>query len=534
MKMTVEQLYSVFSKELSLVLRAGEKGLNRETDRLGVMETADFNAGANVKGMFVLTTLSFVRDPADDYSPVIELVRSCPAGIAVKTKRYVQEIPDTLIQYAEAQGVALFEITEDIPFSSFIKTVMKELVSPERIDQAPGADGEISSVVKYMSDESLEEILKSLESMLNVSCFFVDGSGSVFMSEQTAAASRQVNFPSLGLSLVEKHLGRHRDRNSYSESDNTVFPCYAGNTLLGVLVLLHTSELAEELENVVRMSLSFIAVSICERKIAELSSSVHTSSSVLSQILLIDQTNSTLIRTRIKQYGFDLLDKYFFMVVAVKEPYVEKHGQALIEYVRACLVRKFKHITMAWDNAELKCLVSFSESEAPKSEKVARDMIVAFRNSLLASCGEILDIGISLIQEDPGRIKQSYTQAQLAISLGRLYRSSRHVYSYHSFVIQGMLFQCTGTQEYEWIEKNVIEPISERDRIYESDLWKTLAVLFVERSLKTVAEELHIHISTLRYRIQKIEEVTGLDYFSPYGSHVLHTAYVLWLDKQMT
>ena len=96
------------------------------------------------------------------------------------------------------------------------------------------------------------------------------------------------------------------------------------------------------------------------------------------------------------------------------------------------------------------------------------------------------------------------------------------------------MYQCTDTQEYQWLEKQVMEPLSERDRLYESDLWETLAVLFRAQSLKAAANDLHIHISTLRYRIQKIEEVTGFDYLSPYGNHVLHTAYILWQDKQIS
>lgn len=158
--------------------------------------------------------------------------------------------------------------------------------------------------------------------------------------------------------------------------------------------------------------------------------------------------------------------------------------------------------------------------------------LAAFRNNALTSHSEMVDIGISLVQTDAAAMTQSSSQAKTAITLGRLYRKEKHVYPYSSFVIQGMLYHCTEMQEFKWLEQQIVNPISERDELYESCLWETLGVLFQGSSLKEAANDLHIHISTLRYRIQKIKDLTGFDYLTPYGNFVLHTAYLIWLDKQ--
>jgi hypothetical protein len=58
----------------------------------------------------------------------------------------------------------------------------------------------------------------------------------------------------------------------------------------------------------------------------------------------------------------------------------------------------------------------------------------------------------------------------------------------------------------------MLAPILEYDQLRGSDLLKTL-VSFLETcgSWQRSAEELHVHVNTLRYRVQRIEELTGKD-----------------------
>ena len=60
--------------------------------------------------------------------------------------------------------------------------------------------------------------------------------------------------------------------------------------------------------------------------------------------------------------------------------------------------------------------------------------------------------------------------------------------------------------------ERMLAPILEYDRLRGSDLLKTLAS-FLETcgSWQRSAEELYIHVNTLRYRVQRIEELTGKD-----------------------
>lgn len=65
------RIKELFEDRLSLRLKAGEAGMGRVVEKLAVMETEDFYLGAEPRGMFVLTTLSFVQKDGAGMEAVI-------------------------------------------------------------------------------------------------------------------------------------------------------------------------------------------------------------------------------------------------------------------------------------------------------------------------------------------------------------------------------------------------------------------------------------------------------------------------------
>ncbi len=253
---------------------------------------------------------------------------------------------------------------------------------------------------------------------------------------------------------------------------------------------------------------------------------------LLDEVLFQDTKDRMLIRNRLSYGGFELSDLYAFILVAAERGKAGRSDQSVVEYCRKQIPDCFPNCLMKADPHALKCLITFSKEDYFSKNGKLYDRMIAFKNSVFLKNAGTIDIGISLIQDNPADLTQSYLQAQAAVNLGKIYRPDKHVYDYRSFLVQGMLASSRNTQEYQWIIKNIVEPVTKRDQLYESGLWESLDVLFKVRSLKTASDELHIHISTLRYRLQKIKEITGFDYLSAYGNYVLHTAYLIWIDSK--
>ncbi|WP_142383671.1 helix-turn-helix domain-containing protein [Bacillus sp. V5-8f] len=83
------------------------------------------------------------------------------------------------------------------------------------------------------------------------------------------------------------------------------------------------------------------------------------------------------------------------------------------------------------------------------------------------------------------------------------------------------------TPEHELIRSTIIEPIESYDKKYKSYLIETLETCLNTSSLREASEKLFIHNSTLRYRFEKIHELTGVNFFSNLGRYSLTNAFLL-------
>lgn len=73
-----------------------------------------------------------------------------------------------------------------------------------------------------------------------------------------------------------------------------------------------------------------------------------------------------------------------------------------------------------------------------------------------------------------------------------------------------LLLETAGDDALEALQRGTIEPLRSYDRLHGSELLRSLRV-FLERcgSWRDSAAELHLHVNSLRYRIARIEQLTG-------------------------
>lgn len=140
---------------------------------------------------------------------------------------------------------------------------------------------------------------------------------------------------------------------------------------------------------------------------------------------------------------------------------------------------------------------------------------------------EPIDIGYSSVKEDYLQLPDAYEEACRAIRFGQALAPNEHIHMYDEFITARMVYHILDTPEYDWLKTNVIDPLCQYDRAYNSSLWESLNVCFARDTLADAAKMLNIHISTLRYRLKKIEELTGRDYSDEDDKYILRTASLL-------
>jgi hypothetical protein len=132
------------------------------------------------------------------------------------------------------------------------------------------------------------------------------------------------------------------------------------------------------------------------------------------------------------------------------------------------------------------------------------------------AAGNQLTFGLSEPTERPELAPQALLQAQHAIDLGiRIGRVGQTI-SYSELGIYRLLLQIGDMHQLWRFAEDVLGPLIEHDARHKVDLVSTLSIyLNQHESLKQTARVLGVHVNTVSYRIQRIEELASLDLANP-------------------
>ncbi|WP_374723931.1 XylR N-terminal domain-containing protein [Calidifontibacillus erzurumensis] len=146
--------------------------------------------------------------------------------------------------------------------------------------------------------------------------------------------------------------------------------------------------------------------------------------------------------------------------------------------------------------------------------------------------GALFQIGISSLGDDIEKASEYYKEALSALEMSNL---QRKVVSFDELGILGMLIHAKDDQALIQRAKSVIGPLINNNGVKGPELVKTLYVFLQNGgNLERTMEELLISKTGLRYRIQKIESVLGVDLRDPDVSyHLRLTLQVLQLKGEL-
>ena len=127
-----------------------------------------------------------------------------------------------------------------------------------------------------------------------------------------------------------------------------------------------------------------------------------------------------------------------------------------------------------------------------------------------------LTCGLSELTQWPEMAPQALRQAQHAIDLGiRLGRSGQAI-CYEELGIYRLLLQIGDMHQLWQFAEDVLGALIDYDARHKVDLVGTLSVYLNQReSPKQTARVLRVHVNTVTYRIQRIEQLTSLDLTNP-------------------
>lgn len=148
-----------------------------------------------------------------------------------------------------------------------------------------------------------------------------------------------------------------------------------------------------------------------------------------------------------------------------------------------------------------------------KTQSVAKDILSYFH--MYAPTFDPI-IGVSNLVNQPSDYARGYKEANKAAKFAQLLDKSNQIVRYEDLGIVGILFEADNFQSMKDYKERYLGALIEYDSKNKADLIKSLQIfLDNESAIQTSADKLHVHYNTLRYRLNRIKEISGLDLSDP-------------------
>jgi purine catabolism regulator len=306
-----------------------------------------------------------------------------------------------------------------------------------------------------------------------------------------------------------------------------IAPITVGNSILGYVSILEDGQgkLGEQHYLAIEHAVTVFTLKMMQQKIAY-DVEERIKGEFLEDLLNGNYRSVKDIIQRAAYFGYDMREPFQVMVVDIDNfsEYVKK--QQGNEYQLANLKRKVFEVVTNCLNERLPAAMVGSRSDtfvvvAPYSPKKAISKPEAVADYIRSRVKYLLEdvtvsIGIGKISSGIEEIESSYQEARRAVTIGKKFGKKDEVIRYDSLGAYKILFAVEGNEELDKFSSQTLGALLDYDQDKNANLIQTLnGYLTNNCNNQKTADSLFIHLNTLKYRLQKIQDITGRDLNDP-------------------
>lgn len=518
MELTVKDVLQLSYLKDNVALVAGKNGLNRIVKYVGVMEVPDYADGQLIHGQLILTTMYGFNEQTI-FNTIGKLEAKHAAGIIIKLKRFVREVPPEVIRLADDLNFPVFSC-QDIMFSEAISQISSKIINNEFSKMRTVNEQYRDIFTSMLNREPVDKFIIRQGKRLGYSCAFITPSGRImaeYLHNKSSSAEHEL-FLQLGFNIAEDPV--ISESMMYREGGCYIFPCVFKKIVYAFFVI-HLDRDIDELDTLLSSQIAnYITLSFIENRAAQADQRLRIST-IMSEIIYGQSKQSKDIEERLYLLGYRSSKAFCVLWLPVND--VDGADTDLI--LRCCDEQLSGSLPCFFPDG-LMVLMPISDDSRrmilPDNKKTGYKIARAF-----GTLGLKCKIGCSSLQKDYSKIAECVKQAKEALNFSIAFESEEPLCCYDSYAEISAIGYILGTDGEKSIYDTIISPIQSYDLQYNQELWDTLCACMTNKTIEASAKALNIHSSTLRYRMQNINNITGLDFFSSNGRYALQTAFLI-------
>ncbi len=509
-------------RDLDLKLLAGARSTSNPVRWVHMTELPDPTRWLKGGELLLTTGYGFVCEEDRQVDQLKRLIDHNISGLGFGTGFSFDKVPPALVKVAEEYSFPLFEVPYHVPFIAITEAVASKIVNEQYslLQRSLAVHEKLTKIV--LEEKGLEAILSTLSALVGCSAVLFDFHGVVLCE----AAYRRHLGGELVAGLWRQISDRRADRQNFAlslegvGSGVQVDPVVASHRIGAFLAVVKDSGEFSDYDRIILHHVVTVTALELVKKKAVAETEKRLAGDFFDELIASDLYEQEIAR-RLAFFGLDPTAPHLIALVDIDRPEASGgHGER--DEAAALDVKERLHWAVDEFMARREALfISASRSDSVVILMQPGDAdgadVIGLAGELQEAIGQMLpELNVSIGIGRPHRplidLRQSYYEASYAIKIRKLKGGDGVIASFDDLGSYGLLLGLQDTLSLEVFYDSVLGRLQEYDEQNSSDLVRSLSCfLDANGHWGDAAEKLYVHRHTLRYRMKRVEEITGRD-----------------------
>jgi purine catabolism regulator len=480
---------------------------------------------ASLKGGELLLThgeafADCVRRPEEGLA---EIIGRDVVGVGFGVGHTHERVPEGLLAGAEAAGLPLFEVPRHIPLSALAEVVTTKIVNAQYslLQRSAAVHEKLTTLL--LEEKGIDAVTATLATLARCSCTLFGFHGEV-LSQASAGAGAAATGPDMWRLVANQRLSRTAFSFPLDSGEHAlVVPVMVAHRIGAFLVVLKEGTGFGDYERlIVHHAVTAVALELVKRR-AVSRTKQRLVGDFLDQLVARRLSEGEIAR-QLTFFGLDPAASRVVVLVDRDDAGAARGGEPTEREDEATSERLHWAADEVAAELGFNCLTTARDSRVVLVIELSRDGrqdVEALARALLEAAADVVpggsvSVGIGRPHESVTDLRRSYFEAYYALRLRRLRGDRGAVADHRDLGSYSLLLGLQDASSLEVFCESVLGRLRRHDDANAGDLVASLeAFLESNGHWGDAAEKLYVHRHTLRYRMRRVEEITGRDLDEP-------------------
>lgn len=485
-------------------LAAGESGVNRTIRTVSVMDSPDIYQW--MKGGDLLVTSGYIIQQNKDSIHYIikELNEAGVSGLAIKLGKYIPHLPEDVAALCDELQFPIISIPHDYAFADMINMILSEMLNirTEKLNLSRNIHKRFTDIV--INGYGIQRVIDVLAEFTQRRIIYQD----IYFNQ-----------------IYRSDVSSVKTDNELDYNDCYIVNVEIGKTLLGYLIVENYSANMSDEEKVAIEQATTVLTLERQKEISNHQTHQKYLDQLVQDIILNNiktieelENRASLYQIEPNQQGviciivdLDHYKKRLLAASPAETAKIDKTKEEIFKLAQRAVNKQFIRQLLQTSFSD-QLVILIEPKDKSKFKPLLHDTLQRLRLEVSQQTNFTVTIGVGNYKEEIIDAHQSYYEAKEAVKSAQFINNSSTVVLYDKIWYYKVLMEVAKSHVTRDFLSNYLTKLEQADSENNGSYVETLKVLVQNNwNYKQTSEALFVHHNTVKYRVEKIEEILDID-----------------------